>query len=144
MQFILSGNCSTCFGWYLHPSSGAQTAVSTASGICHTVIAICRYGGRVGTGSSVLRVAYAAHRVILPPETLYETNSNLTYTFSNMYDEYSDIYPKICDVTQFILSVNCSKCFGWYLHPSSEAQTTVSTTSGICHTVTATCRHSGR
>jgi len=24
-QFILSGNCSTCFGWYLHPSSGAQT-----------------------------------------------------------------------------------------------------------------------
>jgi hypothetical protein len=24
-QFILSGNCSTCFGWYHHPSSGAQT-----------------------------------------------------------------------------------------------------------------------
>jgi len=37
-QFILSGNCSTCFGWYLHPSSGAQTAVSTVSGICHTVM----------------------------------------------------------------------------------------------------------
>jgi len=41
LQFILSGNCSTCFGWYHHPSSGAQTTVSTASGICHTVIAIC-------------------------------------------------------------------------------------------------------
>jgi hypothetical protein len=36
---------STCFGWYLHPSSGAQTTVSTASGICHTVTATCRYSG---------------------------------------------------------------------------------------------------
>ena len=58
-HFILSGNCSTCFGWYLHPSSGAQTTVSTASGICHTVTAICRYRGRVGTGLSVLWVACA-------------------------------------------------------------------------------------
>ena len=37
-QFILFGNCSTCFGWYLHPSPGAHTTVSTASGICHTVL----------------------------------------------------------------------------------------------------------
>jgi hypothetical protein len=45
-----------------HPSSGVQTTVSTASGICHTVIAICRYRGRVvGTGLSVLWVAYATH-----------------------------------------------------------------------------------
>jgi hypothetical protein len=35
---------------YIHPSSGAQTTVSTASGICHTVTATCRYHGRVGTG----------------------------------------------------------------------------------------------
>jgi len=55
-QFILSGNCSTCFGWYLHPSSGARTTVSTASGICQTVIAICRYRGWVGTGLSVVWV----------------------------------------------------------------------------------------
>ena len=33
-------------GWYLHPSSGAQTTVSTASGICHTVTATCCYRGR--------------------------------------------------------------------------------------------------
>ena len=39
---LISGNCSTCFGWYLHPSSGAHTTVSTASGICHTVTATCR------------------------------------------------------------------------------------------------------
>jgi len=49
-----SGNCSTCFGWYPHPSSGAQTTVSTASGVCHTGTAICCYRGRLGTGLSVL------------------------------------------------------------------------------------------
>jgi hypothetical protein len=42
IQFILSGNSSTCFVWYHHPSSGAQTTVSTTSGICHTVTATCR------------------------------------------------------------------------------------------------------
>jgi hypothetical protein len=31
--------------------------LSTASGICHTVIAICRYCGRVGTGLSVRQIA---------------------------------------------------------------------------------------
>jgi hypothetical protein len=59
---FMSGNFSTCFGWYLHPSSGAHTTVSTSSGICHTVTAtcpyrvtaICRYRGRVRTGLSVL------------------------------------------------------------------------------------------
>ena len=35
-RLFISGNCSTCFGWYLHPSSGAHTTVSTSSGICHT------------------------------------------------------------------------------------------------------------
>jgi hypothetical protein len=38
--YFLSGNCSTCFGWYFQPSSGAQTTVSTVSGICHTVAAL--------------------------------------------------------------------------------------------------------
>jgi hypothetical protein len=59
-------------------------------------------------------------------------------------DVYSNIhvYPTRCNVTQFTLSGNCYTCFGWYHHPSSGAQTTVSTASGICHTVTATCRYS--
>jgi hypothetical protein len=49
----------------LHVSGGTIThhqgrrQLSTSSGICHTVIAICRYRGRVGTGLSVLWVAYA-------------------------------------------------------------------------------------
>jgi len=55
-SLFISGNCFTCFGWYFHPSSGAHTSVSTAFGICHTLTAICRYRGRVGTGLSVLWV----------------------------------------------------------------------------------------
>jgi len=50
---------------------------------------------------------------------------------------YSNIYPTRYNVTQFILSGNCSTCLGWYLHPSSREQTTVPTASGISHTVTA-------
>jgi hypothetical protein len=41
-----------------------KTTVSTVSGICHTVTAICRYRGRVGTGLSVLREAYATHNTL--------------------------------------------------------------------------------
>jgi hypothetical protein len=45
-QFIISGNCFTCFGWYFHPLSGAHATVSTASDICQTVTATCCYSGR--------------------------------------------------------------------------------------------------
>ena len=44
-SLFISGNCSTCFGCYFHPSSGADTTVPTASGICHTVAATCRLAG---------------------------------------------------------------------------------------------------
>ena len=60
---FISGNCSTCFGWYFHPSSGAHATASTASGICHTVTAICRYRGRVGTRLSVLWVAVTVWQI---------------------------------------------------------------------------------
>jgi len=36
-DFILSDNCSTCFGGYYHPSSGAQTTVTTASSNHYTL-----------------------------------------------------------------------------------------------------------
>jgi hypothetical protein len=39
------------------------------------------------------------------------------------HNHYSNIYPTKCNFTQFILSGNCSVCFGWYLHPSLGAQT---------------------
>jgi hypothetical protein len=41
-SLFISVNHSTCFGWYLHPLSGAHTPVSTASGICYTVTANSR------------------------------------------------------------------------------------------------------
>jgi hypothetical protein len=44
--------------------------LSTASGICHTVTAICRYRGRVGTGLSVLWVEYATHSTLKPVSPL--------------------------------------------------------------------------
>ena len=69
-SLFISGNCSICFRWYHHPVSGAQTTVSTASGICHTVTAICRYRGRVGTGLSVLWVAYTTHNTLKPVPSL--------------------------------------------------------------------------
>jgi hypothetical protein len=54
---------------------------------------------------------------------------------------YVNNCPTRCNYIQFIyISVNCSTCFGWYLHPSSGAHITVSTASGISVTVTATCR----
>jgi hypothetical protein len=45
-SLFISGNLSTCFGWYLHQSSGAYTTVSTASDICYTVTATRCYSGR--------------------------------------------------------------------------------------------------
>ena len=39
---FISVNRSTCFGWYLHPSSGAHITVSTVAGISKTVTATCR------------------------------------------------------------------------------------------------------
>jgi len=33
-SLFISGNCCTCFGWYLHPSSGAHTTVSTVTATC--------------------------------------------------------------------------------------------------------------
>jgi hypothetical protein len=63
-SLFISGNCSTCFGWYFHPSSEAFTIVSTAFGICHNTVT-----GRVGTGLSVLWVAYITHNTLKPVPT---------------------------------------------------------------------------
>jgi len=47
-------------------------------------------------------------------------------------------------IYSLFISVNCSTCFGWYLHPSPGAHITVSTVSGIGETVTATYRERSR
>jgi hypothetical protein len=55
-SLFISGNCSTCFGWYFHPSPGAQTTVSTESGICHTVTGL-RHPQHTQTGSNSSTIA---------------------------------------------------------------------------------------
>jgi len=35
-SLFISENCCTCFGWYLHPSSGAHITVPTVTGIVET------------------------------------------------------------------------------------------------------------
>jgi hypothetical protein len=67
---------------------------------------------------------------------LHENKCVYKYTVTYYRLQYSNIYPTRCKITQFILSGNCSTCFGWYHHPSSGAETTVSIASGICQTVT--------
>ena len=47
--YYITVNYSTCFGQYLHPSSGAQITLITASGIGQTISATFRYRGGVGT-----------------------------------------------------------------------------------------------
>jgi hypothetical protein len=37
-NLFLYDDCSTCFGYHYHPSSGAQTTVTTASGNRYTVL----------------------------------------------------------------------------------------------------------
>ena len=69
-QFIYIWKLLYMFRVVPPPSSGEQTTISTASGICHTVTAICRYRGRVGTGLSVLWVVYATYSTLKPVPTL--------------------------------------------------------------------------
>ena len=37
-SLFLSDDCSTCFGYHYHPSSGAQTTVTITSGNHYTVL----------------------------------------------------------------------------------------------------------
>jgi len=87
---------------------------------------------------------FDAHKISKPNCDDFNTHLHAENEKDMILKKNSNICPTRCNVTLFILSGNCSTCFGWYLHPSSGAQTTVSTASGICQTVTATCRYSGR
>jgi hypothetical protein len=67
-------------------------------------------------------------------------NLNLLRYYNVQHCTYmSKIAQQDAPIYSLFISVNCSTCFGWYLHPSSGA-ITVSTESGISVTVTATCR----
>jgi hypothetical protein len=83
-SLFISVNCSTCFGWYFHPSSGTHTTVSIAFGICHTVTAICRYRGRVGTGLSVLWVMVDLPRNIKYPNNISKWQMGFNSAFKRL------------------------------------------------------------
>jgi hypothetical protein len=87
MQFILSGNFSICIGWYLPPSSGEQTTVSTASGIYHTVTAICRF---------VWSWRFALNRPVTLPENqaLFHSLCNLLLTNNHVVSNSELQYKK--------------------------------------------------
>jgi hypothetical protein len=55
-SLFISVGCSTCFGCYLHPSSGSLNTVFTVSGIIDTVTATSRERGWIGTGLGVLEL----------------------------------------------------------------------------------------
>jgi len=126
------GNCSTCFGWYHHPLSEEQTTVSTVSGIYHTVSMPCDVVG-----------------VRHPQHTAWETALHVSGGTITLYQESKQLsLQHLVFITQFPCCVmwlayathstqhgNCSTCFGWYHHPLSGEQTTVSTASGIYYTV---------
>jgi len=106
-SLFISGNCSTCFGWYFHPSSGAHTTVSTASCICHTVTAICRYRGRVWTGLSVLWVAYATHSTLKPVPT---------------FPRQRQIAVTVRQIPDAVDTVVCAPDDGWKYNPKHVEQ----------------------
>jgi hypothetical protein len=90
-----------------HPSSGAYTTVSTASGICDTVTAICRCRGRVGTGLSVLWVAYATHSTLKPVPIL---------------PRYRQIAVTVLQIPDAVDTVVYAPDYGWKYHPKRVEQ----------------------
>ena len=88
---------------------------------------------------------------VSPTDVRISVRAKLRNVYQREYDNFTFKGPCIVNYMPIIvqqdatiyslfLSVNRSTCFGWYLHPSSGAHLTVSTTSGISTTVTATCR----
>jgi hypothetical protein len=106
-SLFISGNYSTCFGCYFHPSSGAHTTVCTASGIYHTVTAICRYRGRVGNGLPVLWVAYVTHSTGRPVRTLPRERQ---------------IAVTVWQIPDAVDTVVCAPDDGWKYHPKHVEQ----------------------
>ena len=128
-SLFISGNCSTCFGWYFHPSSGAHTTVSTASYIlshsyCYLPL----------KWKSWNRFERAVGDVRKPQQA--ETGSNSSTIAADGSNVVTNT--RCC-------RYSCTRSW-WWVEVPPETCRTVSryTASGICHTVTAICRYSGR
>jgi len=82
IQFIIPGNCSICFGWYPHPSSGAHTIVFTASGNSST-IAAGSSNGVTNTRCSRYSRMRSWWWVEVPPETCRAVGRKSQLSFEN-------------------------------------------------------------
>jgi len=91
--YLFLENCSICFWWYLHPSSGAHTTVFTVSGICQTVTATYRCCGRIVTGLSAVWELYWFVLVQLR-QLLLMMGGDIT---RNMWSSFPKIN-RLCDV----------------------------------------------
>jgi hypothetical protein len=106
-SLFLSGNCSTCFGWYHHQSSGAQKTVSTAFAICHTVIERVKFTDKVykfilsGNCSTCFG---RFHHPSLWAQTTVSAASVICHTVMDRVKCTDKVY-------KFILSGNCSTAF---------------------------------
>ena len=99
-------NCSACFAWYLHPSSGAHITLSTVSGSNETVTATCRERDWT-TGSSnglinpltpndlyISRTApLTSKRCIL---YIYSTNIGTEYFEHALYSPFFSLQNAVC------------------------------------------------
>ena len=66
-EFILSDNCSTCFGRHHYPSSGAQSNCNYSVWLPLHRIVVCFYRGRVETDLTVLWMAYIVFECVVGP-----------------------------------------------------------------------------
>ena len=68
-SLFISANCSTCFGSYLHPSSGPHITVSAVSDINETITATCCERDWMGTVRIQSRSQQVAVMVSLMSDT---------------------------------------------------------------------------
>jgi len=88
-SLFISANRSTCFGWYIHPSSGANVTVSTAPGISKTVTATCRERDLTGTASPVqLLMPGAVDALTLVPDDGWRYHPKLVERFTDINKQY--------------------------------------------------------
>ena len=88
-SLFISANCSTCFGWYIHPSSGANVTVSTAPGISKTVTATCRERDLTGTAApGQLLMPGAVDTLTLVPDDGWRYHPKLVERFTDINKQY--------------------------------------------------------
>ena len=109
---------STCFGWFLHPSSRAHTTVSTASGSCQSVTATCCYRGRVGTAE---HPSSGAHSTV---STVSGTCQTVTVTCRYRGKVGEQVAVTVWQVADAVDAGVCAPDDGWRYHPKYVEQFT--------------------